>query len=125
MLTISVKLSILDVYGSPRCPGYAPICWQYATKISILDVLLDPKSAYITDVMIPYSKWLFSVQALASATSALVCLSKILKHKVTWGKNSILVVTVAPDSGSFKFARGEGLKKTSSNPLKSGRLAED
>ena len=65
-------------------------------------------------------------KALASATSTLVCISKIAKHKVTWSKNSILVVTVAPDSGCFKFTWGEGLKKTSpSNPSKSRRLADD
>ena len=65
-------------------------------------------------------------KALASVTSALVCLSKIPKHKVTWSKNFILVVTVVLDSGPFKFAWGEDMKKTfPSNPSKSGRLAED
>ena len=62
LLTIFVKLSILDVCGSPICPGYAPICWQYATKISILEDFSDPRLAYVTDAMIPFSKWLFSVQ---------------------------------------------------------------
>ena len=126
MLTILVKLSILDAYGSPSCPGYALTCWRYATKLTTLDVFLDPRSAYVTDTVISFSKWLFLYQALASATSALVYISKIPKHKVTWPKNSILVVTVAPDSGPFKFAWEEGLKKISpSNPSKSTRLGED
>ena len=63
MLTIFVKFSILGVYGSPGCPGYTPICWQHATKISILDVLSDPISSYVTDTMIPFSKWLLSIQS--------------------------------------------------------------
>ena len=63
MLTIFVKLSILDVYRTPRCPGYAPICWQYAINIIILDVFLDPISAYVTNTMIPFSTWVFSIQS--------------------------------------------------------------
>ena len=63
MSTVFVKLSILGVCGSPGCPRYGPICWRYATKISISDVLLDPRSAYVTDTMIPFSKWLFSAQS--------------------------------------------------------------
>ena len=86
------------------CPGYAPICRPYATKVSILDVLLDPKSAYVTDNDPPFQNSYSPYKVLASATSALVYLSKIPKHKVTWSKNSILVVTVALDSGPFKFA---------------------
>ena len=126
MITIFVRLSISDVCGSLRYPRYAPICWQYTTKVSILDILSDPRSAYVTDTMIPFSKWLFSLQSACLGCQAFVCLSKILKHKVTWSKNSILVVTVALDSGHFKFAWGECLKKASPlNPSKSGRLAED
>ena len=126
MITICVRLSISDVCGSLRYPRYAPICWQYTTKVSILDILSDPRSAYVTDTMIPFSKWLFSLQSACLGCQAFVCLSKILKHKVTWSKNSILVVTVALDSGHFKFAWGECLKKASPlNPSKSGRLAED
>ena len=126
MITIFVRLSISDVCGSLRYPRYAPICWQYTTKVSILDTLSDPRSAYVTDTMIPFSKWLFSLQSACLGCQAFVCLSKILKHKVTWSKNSILVVTVALDSGHFKFAWGECLKKASPlNPSKSGRLAED
>ena len=108
-MTVLVKLFILDVCGSPGCPGYAPICWQYVTKISSLDVLLDPRSAYVTNIMIPFQNGYFLHKALASATSALVFLSKIPKHKETWSKNSILIVTVALDSGPFRFAWGEGL----------------
>ena len=73
----------------------------------------------------PFQNGYSPYKALALATSALVCLSKIPKHKVTSSKNFILVVIVAIDSGLFKFAWGEGMKKTSSNPSKSGRLAED
>ena len=126
LLTIFVKLSILDVCGSPICPGYAPMCWQYATKISILEDFSDPRLAYVTDAMIPFSNGYSPYKSLASATNALVCISKIPKHMVTWSKNSILVVTVAPDSAPFKFAWGEGLKKISPSDLsKSSRLAED
>ena len=63
LLTIFVKLSILDVYGIPRCSGYARICWWYATKISILGVFSNPRSAYVMDTMIPFLKWLFSIQS--------------------------------------------------------------
>ena len=53
---------MLDVWCSPGCTGYSPICWQYAKKISTLDILSDPRSVYVTDTMILFSKWLFSVQ---------------------------------------------------------------
>ena len=65
-------------------------------------------------------------KALATATDAMVFLSKILKHKVTWSKDSVLVDAVVLDPGPSKFAREKGLKKTSlSNPSKSVRLTED
>ena len=75
----------------------------------------------------PFQNGYSMYKALASATSALFCISKIPKHNASClskSENSISVVTVAPDSGPFKFAWGESLKKTS-NPSKSGRLAED
>ena len=74
----------------------------------------------------PFQNGYSPYKALASAANALVCISKIPKRKVTWSKNSILVVAVAPDLGPFKFAWGENLKKTSpSNPSKSDRFADD
>ena len=42
---------------------HAPIWWRYATKISILDARSDPRSAYVTDTVILFSKWLFYIQS--------------------------------------------------------------
>ena len=113
---------MLDVYKNPGCPWYSPIwrrCYKdpiYATKISILDV------ANIADAMIIFFKNLSSYtpyKALASATSTMVFVSKKPTYKVNWSQSSILVVAVALDPRSLKFAWAEGPQKTSLNPSKS------
>ena len=42
---------------------YTLLYFDNVTKISILDFFSDPRSVYITDIMIPLSKWLFSTQS--------------------------------------------------------------
>ena len=59
---------------------------------------LDSRLAYVTDTMIPFSKWLYSVQ---SSCLGYQCIGvsfqnrggagdKIPKHKVTWSKNCFI-----------------------------------
>ena len=69
LLTISIKLSILGACGSPGC---ASIWSLYVTKSSITDIMLDPRSGYVTDAMIVISK-----MAIFRAKLLLGFLSKI------------------------------------------------
>ena len=87
--------------------------------LGVLDALLyhdymfqRAPSAYLTDATILFFKMaIFRMKLFLSATNKKVFFSKILKHKVTWSRSSILVVAVVLDQRSFNFflrKRSEG-----------------
>ena len=86
----------------------AKICY----KVSILDIRWDPRSPYTTDTIILFFQMAILRTKLLPQLPVQWSSFPKYPHKVTWSKSSILVVAVAVDPGSFKFAWEKGLQKT-------------
>ena len=121
--TIFVKLSNLDVYGSPRCPS---IWWLNVTKSSVLDLPQILGQSMSPMQWSSFSLCLYSIQNSCLGNQYNGLPFQNIQTQGYLVKEPHLVEAVILNPRSFKFVWGKGLTKASPwNLSKSGRLTEN